>query len=126
MGADERPAPELQPFPQITNENFFTSLQEVCDRKIPMAMGIPGILVNMGRDNSLSDGSQMANATKVMQDRVRKHQNLLENYYMQVLKMFATPYMGEVKIVNGNSFQELETIDPSVWEVLTPQRNEVD
>lgn len=113
--------PELQPFPQITNENFFTSLQEVCDRKILMAMGIPGILVNMGRDNSLSDGSQMANATKVMQDRVRKHQNLLENYYMQVLKMFATPYMGEVKIVNGNSFQELETIDPSIWEVLTPE-----
>jgi hypothetical protein len=113
--------PELQAFPQITNENFFTNLQETCDRKILIAMKVPGILVNMGRENSLSDGAQMANATKVMQDRVKKPQNMLENYYMQVLKMFATPYVGEVKIINGNTFQELETIDPSIWEVLTPE-----
>lgn len=113
--------PELQAFPQITNENFFANLQDVCDRKILMACKVPGILVNIGRENSLSDGSQMANATRVMQDRVKKPQNILESFYSTVLKRFNKPFVGEVKIVNGNTFQELETIDPSIWEVLTPE-----
>jgi len=113
--------PELQPFPTITNDNFFTNLQETCDRKILVATKIPGILVNMGRDNSLSDGTQMANATRVMHDRVAKPQNILESIYMNILSRMREPYTGEVKIVNTNSFQELDTIDPLVWEVLTPE-----
>lgn len=113
--------PELQAFPQITNENFFTTLQATTDQKILMAVKIPAILVNIGRENSLSDGAQMANATRVMHDRVAKHQNLLESKYKEVLGRFVSPFTGEIKIVNTNSFQELDTIDPSVWEVLTPE-----
>lgn len=111
--------PEIQGFPSITNDNFFTNLQETCDRKILTAMKIPGILVNMGRDNSLSDGTQMANATRIMHDRVAKDQNALESLYMKILSRFSDPFTGEVKIVNTNSFQELDKIDPLVWEVLT-------
>jgi len=113
--------PELQAFPSVANDNFFTNLQETCDRKILIAMKIPGILVNTGRDNSLSDGTQMANATRVMHDRVAKPQNMLEAIYMQVLKRFREPVVGEIKIVNTNSFQELDAIDPLIWEVLTPE-----
>jgi hypothetical protein len=111
--------PELQAFPQITNENFFTNLQDKTDQKILMAMKIPAILVNIGRENSLSDGAQMANATRVMHDRVAKPQNLLESVYKDVLSRFVQPYTQEIKIVNTNSFQELDQIDPSIWEVLT-------
>lgn len=111
--------PELQAFPQITNENFFTNLQQVCDQKILMATKIPAILVNIGRENSLSDGAQMANATRVMHDRVTKSQNLLERTYKDVLSKFLEPVSGEIKIINTNSFQELDAIDPLVWEVLT-------
>lgn len=111
--------PEISAFPQLANDNFFTNLQETCDRKILTAMKIPGILVNQGRDNSLSDGSQMANATRVMQDRAAKPQNALENIYKKVLSRFYNPFNGEIKILNTNSFQELDEIDPQVWEVLT-------
>lgn len=111
--------PELQAFPAITNDNFFTNLQNVCTEKILQAHKMPGILVNMGRENSLSDGAQMANATVVMHDRVKKHQALLERTYKEVLSRFVQPFTGEVKIVNTNSFQEIKSIDPLVWEALT-------
>lgn len=111
--------PELQAFPQITNADFFTTLQQTCDQKILMSMKIPAILVNIGRENSLSDGAQMANATRVMHDRVTKPQNLLERTYKEILGKFFEPVNGEIKIINTNSFQELDNIDPLVWEVLT-------
>lgn len=111
--------PDIQAFPQITNEAFFNSLQETCDRKILMATKIPDILVNMGRSGSLSDGNQMANATKVMIDRVKKPQAMLESLYGRILTRMSKPVTAEVKILPPNTFQELDTIDPLVWETLT-------
>jgi hypothetical protein len=113
--------PDIQPFPQITNEAFFNSLQETCDRKILMATKIPDILVNMGRSGSLSDGNQMSNATRVMIDRVKKPQAMLESLYAKILTRFYKPVTAEVKILAPNTFQELDAIDPLIWEVLTPE-----
>lgn len=110
--------PELQAFPSTTNENFFTVLQELTTKNILIATKIPAILANMSKDGSLSDGTQMANATKVMHDRVAKTQNLLERTYAKLLSFFKEPYTGEVKILNTNSFDDF-SIDPLIWASLS-------
>ncbi len=107
--------PELQAFPSLPNDAFFQTLQAITTKNILISMKIPSILANMGGDTSLSDGNQMANATRVMHDRVAKSQNLLERTYKQLLPLFTTPFLGEVKIVNTNSFETLKAIDPLIW-----------
>ena len=63
----------------------------------------------------------MANATRVMHDRVSKTQNMLEVTYKDVLGHMAKPYNGEVKIVNTNSFETLKAIDELIWAEMTPE-----
>ena len=41
--------PELQAFPSVTNEQFFTTLQDLTTRNILIAFGVPSVLANMGK-----------------------------------------------------------------------------
>lgn len=113
--------PELQAFPTSTNTDFFVALQNLTTKNILIAMKIPSILANMGGENSLSDGNQMANATRVMHDRVKKPQNLLTRTYKTLLSVFKEPYAQDIKILNTNSFEAMAKIDPEVWAALTPE-----
>lgn len=112
---------DLQAFPSLPNDAFFQTLQTITTKNILISTKIPAILANMGGEQSLSDGNQMANATRVMHDRVSKTQNMLEVQYKDLLTHFSTPYMGEVKIVNTNSFETLKAIDPLVWTEMSPE-----
>lgn len=112
---------ELLPFPAQPNDSFYQTLQTLTTQNIMIATKIPAILANMSKDNSLSDGTQMANATRVMHDRVAKPQNMLESVYKQVLTNFKEPFSGEVKIVNTNAFEELKEIDPLIWAEMTKE-----
>lgn len=112
--------PELQEFPAITNEQFFTTLQDLTTRNILIAFGVPSVLANMGKDNSLSDGNQMANATKVMHDRVSKPQNQLVRIYKQLLTNWKTPYLQDFSILNNNNF-DTPKIDPLIWAELSSE-----
>lgn len=111
--------PELSAFPALTNENFFISLHAMTTENILRAIKIPAILANMAKESSLSDGNQMANATKVMHDRVKKPQNMLERIYKTLLGNFKTPFVNEIKILNTNSFDSMAEIDQNIWDSLT-------
>jgi len=113
--------PELQPFPSLPNDAFFQTIQQLTTKNILIATKIPAILANMGQDNSLSDGNQMANATRIMHDRVAKTQNMLETDYSKILSTFKVPYTEPIKIVNTNSFETLKQIDPLIWTEMTQQ-----
>lgn len=114
-------ATDIQSFPSLPNDAFFQTLQAITTKNILIATKIPAILANMGGETSLSDGNQMANATRVMHDRVSKTQNMLEVTYKDVLGHMAKPYNGEVKIVNTNSFETLKAIDELIWAEMTPE-----
>lgn len=116
--------PELQAFPTSTNDTFFTTLQNLTTKNILIAMKVPAILANMGGESSLSDGNQMANATKVMKDRVEKPQALLCRTYKTLLGAFKEPYPGEIKVINEKNF-DAPQVDPLVWASLTPEEQRV-
>lgn len=112
---------DLQAFPSLPNDSFFQTLQALTTKNILISTKIPAILANMGGETSLSDGNQMANATRVMHDRVAKTQNMLESQYKDILTHFSTPYAGEIKIINTNSFETLKKIEPLIWTEMTPE-----
>ncbi len=113
--------PSLEAFPTSTNSEFFVALQNLTTKNILIAMKIPAILANMGGEQSLSDGNQMANATKVMHVRVKKPQSVLERTYKTILSHFKEPYLQDVKITNTNAFEGLTKIDPLIWASMTPE-----
>lgn len=110
--------PTLEAFPTTTNEAFFTTLQNLTTKNILIATKTPSILANMGGESSLSDGNQMANATRVMHDRVKKPQNLLIRTYKMLLGNFKVPYEQEIKILNTNSFESSVKVEDQ-WKALT-------
>lgn len=111
--------PELTAFPTTTNTDFFVALQNLTTKNILIATKVPAVLGNMGAENSLSDGNQMANATRVMHDRVKKPQMLLTRTYKTLLSNFKEPYIQDIKILNTNSFESTVDIKDQ-WASLNP------
>lgn len=114
--------PEIVSFPTNANADLYRAQDEHAVKKITIATKVPGILANISEGVSLGgDGNMLRAATKVMQQRVKPFQNILTDYYSQILSRIASPITESLSIVPYNAFPELETIDPQVWGILTPE-----
>lgn len=111
-------AVKLQPFPNNTNADLFTTLQDITTKNITIATKVPSILANISEGVALgSGGSEIQKAIELMQSRVVEWQMALMEYYNEVL----LPGMGieeRVEIINFNPISETPQIDDKVWEFL--------
>jgi hypothetical protein len=112
--------PEVEPFPTNGNSEMHRVTDEHAIRKITIATKVPAILANINDANNFG-GEQIRPAVKLMQQRVKRPQDLLIDYYSDMLKRFVKPVTAPIMIVPYNPFPEDETIDPQVWAVLSPE-----
>ncbi len=112
--------PELAAFPTSANADMYRVQDEQATRKISIATKVPAILANVNDANNFG-GEQIRPAVKLMQQRAKRPQDLLIDYYTDMLKRFINPVTVPIKIVPYNPFPELEAIDPQVWETLTAE-----
>ena len=112
--------PEIQPFPSNANAETYRVQDEHATKKITVATKVPGILANIAEGVSLGgDGNTIRAAVKLTQQRAKRPQDLLIDYYTDMLKRFINPVTVPIKIVPYNPFPELENIDPQVWAVMS-------
>jgi hypothetical protein len=119
-------APNITAFPSTTNSELFKTLQEITTEQIARGTRVPSVLANIQSGASLGgDGNQIRASVKLMQQRVVNTHAIFERAYKDLLSHMATPYTGDVNILHYNPFPEMETLDPLIWAVLTPeeQRN---
>lgn len=116
--------PEVEAFPTNQNAEMHRVTDEHAIKKITIATKVPAILANISEGVSLGgDGNTIRAAVKLMQQRVKRPQALLIDYYMSMLTRMVNgkKVLEPISIVPYNPFPELEAIDPQVWEVLTPE-----
>jgi hypothetical protein len=114
----------VQAFPTNTNADLFNALQDLTTKNITIATGVPGILANISEGVSLgSGGSEIQKAIELMQSRVTEWQNILMQFYNEVLlpnlEGFNTG--SKVEILNFNPVSEKVELEDKFWEVLTPE-----
>ena len=112
--------PTLEAFPTQGNSEMHRVIDEHATRKITIATKVPAILANVNDANNFG-GEQIRPAVKLMQQRVKRPQELLLSYYTDMLKRFITPITEPIAIVPYNPFPEQETIDPQIWETMTAE-----
>lgn len=113
--------PELEAFPTNANSDTHRLTDEQATRKITIATKVPAILANVNDANNFG-GEQIRPAVKIMQQRVKRPQNILIEYYADMLKRLADkPVTEPITIVPYNPFPEAETIDPQIWGVMTQE-----
>lgn len=123
-GKDEFPT--LEAFPTAGNPDLFRVQDEHATKKITIATKVPAILANIHEGVSLGgDGNTIRAGVKLMQQRVKRPQSVLIDYYTEIFKYFVFPE-GTIKpenitIVPYHPFPELETVDPQAWGVLTTE-----
>lgn len=114
--------PQAESFPSNANADMYRVQDEHAIKKITIATKVSAILANISEGVSLGgDGNTIRAAVKLMQQRVKRPQNLLLDYYSEMLARMAKPITEAITIVPYNPFPELESIDPQIWEVLTPE-----
>lgn len=115
--------PKVEPFPTNQNAEMHRVTDEHAIKKITIATKVVGILANISEGVSLGgDGNTIRAAVKLMQQRVKRQQALLIDYYTSMLSIFVGVDLSEpLTIVPYNPFPEMEAVDPQVWEVLTPE-----
>jgi hypothetical protein len=114
--------PEVEPFPTNQNAEMHRVTDEHAIKKITIATKVPAILANISEGVSLGgDGNTIRAAVKLMQQRVKRPQSLLIDYYMSMLTRMVKDkrVTDSISIVPYNPFPEFEAIDPQVWEVLS-------
>lgn len=114
-------AVKVQPFQTNSNSDLFNALQDLTTKNITIATQVPGILANISEGVNLgSGGSEIQKAVELMQSRVAEEQNLLEQFYNEVLlPNLSTPVEGKVEIVNFNPVTTPVEIDDKFWELLS-------
>lgn len=121
-GASKEEWPEIGAFPNSGNSDLFRVQDEHAIKKITIATKVPAILANVSEGVSLGgDGNTIRAAVKLMQQRVVRPQNLLINYYQEILRNLVNPVNEQIRITAYHPFPELETIDPQAWGVLTTE-----
>ena len=114
--------PTLEAFPTSGGADMYRVQDEHATKKITIATKVPAILANISEGVSLGgDGNTIRAAVKLMQQRVKRPQEILTGYYGKMLSKMVNPIDEPVVIVPYNPFPEIETIDPQVWAVLTPE-----
>lgn len=121
-GDSEEEFPTLEPFPSSGNPDMFRVQDEHATKKITIATKVPAILANISEGVSLGgDGNTIRAAVKLMQQRVKRPQAFLIDFYQTLLKNLANPYTEDITIVAYHPFPELETVDPQIWTELTAE-----
>lgn len=118
--------PTLEAFPTSGNPDLFRIQDEHAIKKITIATKVPGVLANINDTNNFS-GEQIRPAVKLMQQRAVRFQDILLDYYSQILDRFVFPEgfakPENITIVDYNPYPEAETIDHQTWASLTePER----
>jgi hypothetical protein len=114
--------PSAEAFPSNANADMHRVTDEHATKKITVATKVPGILANIAEGVSLGgDGNMIRAAVKLMHQRAKRPQNILIDYYADMLKRFIKPVVDVIQIVPYNPFPELESVDPAVWAELTPE-----
>lgn len=112
--------PTLEPFPTNANSEIHRVTDEHATRKITIATKVPAILANVNDANNFG-GEQIRPAVKIMQQRSKRMQNILIDYYSDMLNRMVTKVSDPIAIVPYNPFPEQETLDPQIWTALTPE-----
>jgi hypothetical protein len=114
--------PEAEAFPSNANADIHRVTDEHAIKKITIATKVPAILANISEGVSLGgDGNTIRAAVKLMQQRVKRMQGILIEYYRSMLIRMVNPILEPIVVVPYNPFPEMETIDPNVWSVLTQE-----
>src|SRR5690606_16722530 len=113
-------------FPTSGNPDMYRVQDEHATKKITIATKVPSILANISEGVSLGgDGNTIRAAVKLMQQRVKRQQAFLIDFYMSLFKHFVfppnVPRVTSLTIVPYNPYPELESVDPQVWAELTPE-----
>lgn len=120
-GDNKEEFPSVEAFPTNANADMHRMTDDQATKKITIATKVPSILANISEGVSLGgDGNTIRAAVKLMQQRVKRSQEILIEYYESMLKHFVGYKSTEpIQIVPYNPFPEMESVDPQVWEVLT-------
>lgn len=118
--------PQVEAFPSGGNADMYRVQDEHATKKITIATKVPAILANISEGVSLGgDGNTIRASVKLMQQRVKRPQALLVDYYTELFTNFVFPegfpVPEEITIVPYHPFPELETVDPQAWAVLTTE-----
>jgi hypothetical protein len=115
--------PSTEAFPSNANAEMHRVTDEHAIKKITIATKVPSILANISEGVSLGgDGNTIRAAVKLMQQRVKRPQQILLDYYQNLLTNFVGYIVTEpLSIVPYNPFPEMESVDPQIWEVLKPE-----
>jgi len=114
--------PVAEAFPSNANADMHRVTDEHATKKITIATKVVGILANISEGVSLGgDGNTIRAAVKLQQQRAIRPQSLLVAYYQELLANMVKPYTDAITIVQYNPFPELESVDPAVWNELTPE-----
>lgn len=113
-------AVKIQPFQTNSNADLFTALQDLTTKNITIATGVPGILANISEGVNLgSGGSEIQKAVELMQSRVSEEQELLEQFYNEILlPNLSTPILEKVEIQNYNPVTVAIEIEDKYWEAM--------
>lgn len=116
--------PTVEAFPSNAGADMYRVQDDHATKKITIATKVPSILANINEGVSLGgDGNTIRAAVKLMQQRVKRMQNILLAYYKELLSRMVVPVTEAMTIVPYNPFPELESIDPQIWaEMSTEER----
>lgn len=115
-------ATKVSAFPTNSQHDLFTVLQDLTTKNITIATQVPGILANISEGVNLgSDGNEMRAAIELMQSRVVEEQQILMDFYNDVLlPNLAEPTKERVEIVNFVPITVPVNMEDKFWEALTP------
>lgn len=113
-------AVKIQPFQTNSNAELFNALQDLTTKNITIATQVPGILANISEGVNLgSGGSEIQKAVELMQSRVIEEQQLLTQFYNEILlPNLAIPVTERVEIKNFNPVTVPVEIDDKFWEAM--------
>lgn len=116
-------AVKIQPFQTNSNAELFSALQDLTTKNITIATQVPGILANISEGVNLgSGGSEIQKAVELMQSRVIEEQQLLTQFYNEILlPNLAVTVNEKVEIKNFNPVTVTVDIEDKFWEVLNDQ-----
>jgi hypothetical protein len=116
-------ATKVSAFPTNSNHDLFTTLQDLTTKNITIATQVPGILCNISEGQNLgSNGDEMRAAIELMQSRVSEEQQILMDFYNEVLlPNLAEPTVEKVEIVNFTPITVQVNMEDKFWEALTPE-----
>lgn len=116
-------APALQAFPTTNNAELFLALQDLTTKNITIATKTPSVLANIAEGTNLgSTGNEMQKAVELMQANVIGQQQILMQFYNDVLlPNMEKPSGAMVEIVQFNPISVEVKFDKQFWDVLTQE-----